>query len=135
MNDYGVHAISADLLDLILDAKKYDEWKIFQLPDSLSTKEEFMTAAHELLPFDPPFFSDSDSWDALSDSLWGGLHALHAIGVLIIWPHSKKLSLLDPITYRQIISIFESISKTIRNPQYGGGWTTNLLVLLVESGL
>ncbi len=47
-------------------------------------RQTFIAAVRESLPLDPPLES-SRSWDALSDSLWEGLHRLKAPRLVLVW--------------------------------------------------
>ncbi|MEU2513125.1 barstar family protein [Streptomyces syringium] len=47
-------------------------------------RESFFRAVRETLPLDPPLVS-SRSWDALSDSLWEGVHKMASPHAVIVW--------------------------------------------------
>ncbi|MEM9067995.1 MAG: barstar family protein [Myxococcota bacterium] len=53
------------------------------------TKGEFFDEVKRLFDLDPPLVG-WDSWDALSDSLWGGLDRMEAPLVALIWRGGAK---------------------------------------------
>ena len=60
---------------------------MFLLPQDLIDRASFFRAVKAVLPLDPPLVGD-DNWDALSDSLWGGLDNVDAERIVIIWPQA-----------------------------------------------
>lgn len=132
MASCGVQVLEGTNLDAICREREKAGWKVFFLPNSIESAKDFVVAIQELLPLDPPLFSESNSWDAISDSLWGGVHALQAGDVLIVWPSPSRLLTKDPFAHQQIVSVFESISRTLQDPKYGAGQITRLLVYLCD---
>ena len=47
--------------------------RVFLLPSGSTDRRSFFDGVRQVLPLDPPVVSHH-SWDALSDSLWSGLH-------------------------------------------------------------
>jgi hypothetical protein len=70
------------------------------------TRAELFAALTAALPMDPPIASDR-SWDALSDSLEGGLHVYPARDVLIVIDDATALARALPGEYailREVLS-------------------------------
>ncbi len=131
MNNFGVYKRNVADVNAISDEKLLSKWLVYKLPNNIFTEADFWQAMRFHLPLDPPLSSTGNKWDALEDSLWEGLHELKVPGVVIIWPNPILLQKNDPRAYQTAVEIFESISKTICDPKYGGGWTTNVIIFLV----
>jgi hypothetical protein len=54
-----------------------------------STRQAFFDAVRAALPLDPPLVR-SQSWDALSDSVWGGLDSLDTRTIVITWRELQR---------------------------------------------
>ena len=73
-----------------------DGAQVFTLPSGIASKEDFFDVARSVFPLNPPLARDHDNWDALRDSVWGGLDDLDATHVVVIWPDPWMLADLDP---------------------------------------
>jgi hypothetical protein len=87
-------------------------YRIFRLPECISSRSEFFAAIRSILPLDPPMQSDR-SWDALSDSLWGGLDALPETRIVLLWPDSATLKSAAPSDFRLAVDVLADVSKTL----------------------
>lgn len=56
----------------------------------IEDKRSFFAGVREQLPLDPPLRSE-DRWDALFDSLWGGLGELEKPRVALVWTHCHRM--------------------------------------------
>ncbi|MGK5543426.1 hypothetical protein ACSNOH_01600 [Streptomyces sp. URMC 127] len=88
--DRGFHEVSsADTPGLVEEAARQGV-PVFTLCTGGRTEEEaFFEAVRGTLPLDPPLGTFRRAWDALSDSVWGGLHALETPRVVIVWPDAR----------------------------------------------
>lgn len=86
-----------------------------------------------VLPLDPHLYPDSENWDALNDSLWGGLYSLQSPGSIITWEGFELMKNNFNSEFETILGVFNSIAGTISNPKYGNGLSSRLMVFLVES--
>jgi len=57
--------------------------RVFLLASGIKDKRAFFEGVRRSLPLDPPLVGDH-TWDALSDSLWNGLHGVDASAIAII---------------------------------------------------
>lgn len=130
MSDYGVIKDNYAAQAGIFNNKTLQGACAYMLSDSIVSKEMFLRSACDVLPFDPPIDEYCNSWDAFSDSLWGGFHSLEMPNIVVFWPNSEMLKKADHEAYAQITGIFDFISKTIRDPKYGNGRIKNFLALL-----
>lgn len=65
---------------------------VFVLPHlGIVDRDSFFKAIQGTCPLDPPLVS-STSWDALSDSLWEGLHSHEARRIAILWPNTASMN-------------------------------------------
>jgi Barstar (barnase inhibitor) len=64
------------------------------------------------LPLDPPLVG-SKSWDALADSLWGGVDSLDASVVVIIWSGASDLRRNAPEDFMIATTIFRDVASSL----------------------
>jgi barstar (barnase inhibitor) len=69
-------------------------------------------------------------WEALSDSLWEGLHALNADKVAILWPDSDRLRRADSDAYASAVDMFRDLVFGLADPKFTVDHVTRVLVLL-----
>ena len=86
----GIHQLATRA-----EAEKFIEhaaqagWPIFRLREDISSVESFFETVRETLPLAPPVMSCH--LEALEDSLWGGMDALQAQDVLVVWHSAHRL--------------------------------------------
>jgi hypothetical protein len=87
----GVHEVSAGVADAAAQEASRTGAQLFCVSrQETPSRAAFFDAVRAGLPLDPPLVG-SKSWDALSDSLWGGLDALEASVVVITWTGASDL--------------------------------------------
>lgn len=128
----GIWTAEKDEAREICEDKARQGWRVFDLPFGISSKLEFFDAVRVRLPLDPPLYPDSENWDALNDSLWGGLYSLRSPGSIIVWRKFDLLKSNFNSEFEVILGIFSSIANMISNPKYGDGVSSHLIVFLVE---
>jgi hypothetical protein len=77
-----------------------------------SDRQAVFDAVRATLPLDPPLLG-SHSWDALYDSLWGGIHALHIDRVALIWPDATYLSDNNPEEFKLAITVLKDTAELL----------------------
>ncbi|MFF0476527.1 barstar family protein [Streptomyces sp. NPDC004284] len=88
----GFHEVSGADIAGILDEAARQGIPAFTLSTAGRTdKEAFFRAVQEALPLDPPL-GPHMVWDALSDSVWSGLHELDSPRVVIVWPDARPVA-------------------------------------------
>lgn len=102
---------------------------VFHLEGEILDGQTFYQAARKCLPQDPLLLSDKLKWDALADSLWGGIFNLEKSSVLIIWRKYLKMKENDKRSYIIACEILESMAATLNDPKYCAGRTTQLFIL------
>ncbi|MFE5594201.1 barstar family protein [Streptomyces sp. NPDC056549] len=89
----GFHEVSSADIPGILDESARQGIPVFTLSTAGRTdKEAFFGAVREALPLEPPLGTFRMVWDALSDSVWGGLHELKSPRVVIVWPDARPVA-------------------------------------------
>lgn len=78
-------------------------------------RESFFDAVRASLPLDPPLLG-SRSWDALSDSLWEGLHTIDADRVIIIWPNSAAMCSASRTDYELALNVLRDVATSLADP-------------------
>ncbi len=89
----------------------------------------FFAAARAGLPLDPPLMS-SRSWDALSDSLGGGLIELGSARVVIHWPDADEFAARCPAEFKIARSILDDVASLMADPTMTGGAACDVRVRL-----
>lgn len=105
-------------------------YTVFVLPkDSIKDVDTFFNAVRATFPLDPPLIS-SKSWDALSDSLWEGLHTYSAQRITILWPKATRMASSAPAEFKTALSVFTQISNLLADPRATCGNPKELAVLV-----
>ncbi len=84
--------MTTDNLNEVIEGAKLAAWLVFELDGrKIADRNSFFDCARANLPMDPPLFSNR-SWDAFSDSLWGGIDALPESKILIVWRKANTMA-------------------------------------------
>jgi barstar (barnase inhibitor) len=127
----GVVKISSGSVPAIIEEARKTGAAVYKLPsDAVTSKAEFFEAVRRTLPLDPPLVGSRLVWDALSDSLSGGLANLGSDRVFIIWPDSALLEAEAPADFETAVSIFRHIVATRKNQAYSRGQPKDIRVFL-----
>jgi hypothetical protein len=110
-------------------------WKVFVLPDGIDGTPSFFGAVDVLLPLDPPLFGIGQGryvWDALSDSLWEGLHEIPERRIAILWPDAARLSEADPVAHETALSVLDDVSRSLTDSEATVGRPKDVAVVIGE---
>jgi hypothetical protein len=129
----GVLIARKDDIQEVCEEKAKRGREVFDMPSGISNKLEFFNAVRAVLPLDPPLHTDGENWDALNDSLWAGLHSLRIPGSIIVWRKFDSLKNDFSSDFENALGVFNSIANTISDPKYGSGFSSHLIVFLVEN--
>jgi hypothetical protein len=130
MNGPGLFTVDGTEIERLVASYDREGWRIFRLPSSLASKDEFFEGIRQSLPLDPPLQSNR-SWDALSDSLWSGLDNLKERKIVIVWPDASRMKALAPEAFSIATSILMDLITTLADEKTTLGNTKNLRVLQV----
>jgi hypothetical protein len=87
-----------------------DGWLVHSIQGAPSAKSGFFDAVRAALPLDPPFPPERPPhWDALLDSLFGGLQSAAAEKLAITWPDSNRLRVGDPGAYATAVELLTDL--------------------------
>ena len=107
--------------DAILREARQDGTPAYVLPSAgLVNRDSFFEAVRRSLPLDPPLVG-TRSWDALSDSLWGGLDALNNNRIVIIWPNSVGMSRASQKDYTLALKVLQDVAASLADPRATNG--------------
>jgi hypothetical protein len=126
---FGVHLRQSVSAEELISKLRAEGWPVYVIEGAPDSKAEFHEAVRAALPQDPPL-GPTPNWDALLDSVWGGIGTLGEERVAVIWPDSTRLAEGDPDTYRVAKEILTDIVFGLADPKFSAGETTRLLVLL-----
>ena len=77
-------------------------------------RERVFESVKATFPLDPPVVS-ARSWDALSDSLWGGIVGLGARRIAGIWVDADNFARLDPEAFEIACDVFRQLIRELRD--------------------
>ena len=102
----------------------------FVLPShGIVDRESFFEAMRATFPLAPPIVS-SHSWDALSDSLWEGLHNHPALRLAIIWPNAGAMSNASAAEFDDALEVLADVAALLADARATQGRTKHLVVLV-----
>jgi hypothetical protein len=88
----GLHRFGALDVEAIRHQAEQAGYTTFVLPaKGIIDRTSFFDAIRATFPLDPPLLG-SRSWDALSDSLWEGLHKHAARRIAMLWPSTRAMA-------------------------------------------
>ena len=133
----GVHWLSTDRLDAEIGTLGAGNAAIFELPTGIGSADEFFEQCCARLPMDPPFekYHRQPSgrlerhWDALDDSLSGGLATVAEDTVIIVWRDPGTLAAQDADAATTAAHYFAKLAEEAVDPQVNG-WMKTVVVLL-----
>jgi len=102
----------------------------FVLPtERIVDRATFFDAVRATLPLDPPLLGSS-SWDAMSDSLWEGLHALPGRRIAILWPAARKMAEKAPSDFRLALAVLTDVANLLADVRATVGTPKELSVIV-----
>ena len=123
------HMPNADVDDLIHELEAEGR-AVLLLRDDVTDAISFFEAMKERLPLDPPVVG-SEKWDALSDSLWGGLDAFGPNEVAIVWPGSRAMADTAPNAFAIACEILSNVATSLADHDTTVGEPTRVVAILV----
>ncbi|MEU5919753.1 hypothetical protein [Streptomyces sp. NPDC047141] len=128
----GLHEVPGGDIPGILDEATRQGVPVFTLATAGRTdKEAVFGAVQEALPLDPPL-GPHMVWDALSDSVWSGLHELKAPRVVIIWPDAQPVAGAEG-DFWIALEIFRDVVAGLAEDRYTGGRPTQVSVYVAPA--
>jgi len=127
----GLQSGSGYRIEEVLAAASRPDTVVYLLPElGVRDRESFFEAVRERFPLDPPVYS-SYSWDALEDSIWGGIDALDVARVVIIWPQSRVMAEAAPADFEIAISVWEDLANSLNDKEATVGRPKEVCVVLM----
>lgn len=100
---------------------------------SAASKDAFFDAARPSLPLDPLLEGPNNSWDAFSDSFFGGIYELDGPGVVILWPDAYAMKVSSPRDFEIAVGALSQVSDSLSNPRTTANRNKLVAVYVVES--
>jgi hypothetical protein len=125
----GLHHVTRDELARVIAELEYDGARVFVLPETIHDKRSFFDAAQSL-PLNPPLVRHRDNWDALSDSIWGGIGDVASDRVGIVWPSASVMARSDPEGYAVAIDVLAGLPASLADPALTAGDPEKLVVVV-----
>ncbi|KUH40741.1 MULTISPECIES: barstar family protein [Streptomyces] len=126
----GVTSVRTRDVGRIVEAAEAEDCPLYQF----STEDHrgaraFFDAVRHTLPLDPPVVG-SGSWDALSDSLWEGIHTLHRRRVALLWRDATAFRDGSPEDFRIAVAVLADVVETLADPTATVGRPTDVCVYI-----
>jgi hypothetical protein len=129
--EFGVTRVGRDELDALVLAERERGVLILMLTTGVDAdKAALFRAARTQLPLDPPLGTYRDVWDALSDSLSGGIGALETQQVVVAWPDAHEMRRVHPTDARDAEEILKFVAETLAEPRFTANRPTALRVYI-----
>jgi hypothetical protein len=129
-----VTCVNQKCLDALKCLLAENGFRIFELDGaSIGDKISLFVKAGEHLPHENGLIA-RNSWDALIDTLWGGLAELNAERVAFIWTHAEKMlehSLTDMLIANDC---FQHLASEVATTEHGFPHPMLLKIFLVGVG-
>jgi hypothetical protein len=126
----GVYELRPADLETAASAEARAGATVFRLPSGITSKAGFFDGICGSLPLDPPLMRVTDVWDALHDSLSGGLMEVDEPRIVIVWHDSETLIQADPDAGRIALEILSELPRTLCDADLTAGCTKEVVVLL-----
>jgi hypothetical protein len=113
----GLHRTGA--LDVEAARRQAEEagYTAFVLPEiGIVDRVSFFDAVRATFPLDPPLLG-SRSWDALSDSLWEGLHTHAAKRIAILWSGTRTMANSAPSEFEIALNVLADVASSLADPR------------------
>ena len=127
--EFGIHLRQSVPAEELVAKLRAEGWPVYVIDGAPASGAALHEAVRASLPQDPPL-GPTPHWDALLDSVWGGIGALGEKRVAIVWLGSSQLERGDPDAYRIAKEILTDIVFGLADPKFSAGDTTRLLVFL-----
>src|SRR3569623_1566030 len=85
--------------------------------DRIVAKPSFIDAIRVAIPLVPPL-ECADNWDALRDSLWGGLFVHPASRIAIVWPNARAMEASAQADFEIAIDVLADIAITLAEARF-----------------
>ncbi|MFF0434182.1 barstar family protein [Streptomyces sp. NPDC004327] len=130
--DRGLHEVSGADIPGVLDEAARQGVPVFTLSTAGRTDQEaFFGAVRESLPLDPPL-GPRMVWDALSDSLWGGLHELKSPRAVIVWPDARPVAGAEG-DFWIALDVLRDVAESLAEDRYTSGRPTRVSVYIAPA--
>ena len=109
---------------------------VFTLPAGIASKEDFFDAVRTVFPLNPRLARGVENWDALKDSLEGGLaFDVEASSVVIVWPDPWLLTEFDREAGPIAVAILSELPEQLADPEAKVGRTKAVTTILGTPGV
>ncbi|MEM1416330.1 MAG: hypothetical protein AAGH15_15585 [Myxococcota bacterium] len=130
---HGIHIVTRTASE-VASRKRVAEaegWRVYTLVPTIRTADDVFAAVGRSLPLNPPppeQPSPARSWDAMSDSLFGGFDGLVTDRVLLHFPGLGEHT--EAYAYRMTREVLADVSETLSSDDFTQGNPTELCVWL-----
>jgi hypothetical protein len=120
---------SVDAAALRRDAERAGYTTLMLPEQGIVDKASFFEAVRSTLPQDPPL-GIYDNWDALSDSLSGGLYEHPDQRIAILWLGTQHMATSAPADFAVAVDILGGVAYQLSDPRTTGGETKEVAVMV-----
>jgi Barstar (barnase inhibitor) len=131
VTDFGVTRIDRAEVEAVVAAERQRGAVVLTLTTGVGAdKAALFRAARAMLPQDPPLGTYRDVWDALADSLCGGIQVLEVPRVVLAWPDADEMRRAQPADAQDAEEILTSVAETLSQPRFTANRPTAFRVYL-----
>jgi hypothetical protein len=118
-SDHGLTRITREQLDRLVEVERANGAAVYTLTTGEGAdKAALFNAVRAALPLDPPLGTFRDVWDALSDSIFGGLALVDASRVVVAWPDAEEMRRTHPTDARDAEQILNFVAEMAAQPRF-----------------
>ena len=126
----GVLTVDSDTVAAVLDHPQPDLRLILLDTAGVVDRAGFFAAVREQLPQDPMLGAYRDVWDAMADSLFGGLDEVEASAITVVWTGSHSFRQAAPSDYSTALEVLRQVTSQLADPAATAGRPTVVRVLV-----
>jgi hypothetical protein len=105
-------------------------WQVYRLPLGICDKSSFDWGVRSTLPLDPTLEGPQHNWDAIEDSIWGGLNSLPDSKVVIVWKDAGEMAKSSSDDFAIAESVLATVAVSLGDPLVTNGPVQQVLVVL-----
>jgi hypothetical protein len=122
----GLNRRTGANIERLVEELRAAGWRVYLLPLGIGDKTAFFEAVKAVLPLDPPLVGNR-SWEALSDSVWGGLDGIDANRIAIVWP---RVDLGESPDLETAMSVLEGVARSLGDAEATNGAVKEVSVVI-----
>ena len=111
---------------------RQDGWLLLTISGRTADKQTFGDAVRAAVPLDPPIGLGPCNWDALADSLFGGLEGLASPRIALVWLDSDTMRDASPGDFAIALEVLGKAAEDASDPRFTSGRPKEVAVIITR---